>query len=699
MTSPAVGVLGPVRPARGTVTPVAPSVRVTLTDRDSLRLRAALQAAWVLLGAQFVAMLAFSWELYHRFANTWDYALNYQGWWGIAHGNLDPYSTVASRFLYQDHFVLLYWPLAPISLLWPHGLWPLWIQDLLVLGGEVAAVLIVRDAVRSARWSPRLPGWMAVLVVTVMLVANPWIYNSIAFDFHYESVGAACFALLACRELMSASGSTRRLVLWAVLCLACGDIAATLLVAVGVSAALASPANRRRGIALVGAGLAWFAVVSLAGGNEGSNLAAHYGYLAGLPAGESLSFVGFVKAGLFHPVSALRQLWAHRINTWGYVSSAGLIGLCSPWAVLPVLVLVQSELTAGNVFASSDFQNLPVVLFLIPLSVIALARFGSRLENGAPWSRATVGRSRRSVAQSGVGTRGRGRLIVPVLAGVLTVNAVAWGLVWIPQIANEWIRVSPAAASTLGRVERIIPGAAEVVASEGVIGQFSGRRWVYALGGGRVALHTNVVYFVVTPTQGIEEAGIQTQEGIIGELAGTLHGRLLFEGAGVWLIALHRPPGTTSVTLPERYTSVPAWVGRTSTGTRVTVGPESSWHMAKSTDTAGYVLFGNEWNELPGSYEMTTTLSNTAPVSLEVWDASSNTLLTRQRLVASTGIQAVQTTVSVTEEGSEHLYGGSGLFRFNPPPAPLADSIEVRVWSPGSGEVSVYSVELQSIHR
>jgi hypothetical protein len=259
--------------------------------------------------------------------------------------------------------------------------------------------------------------------------------------------------------------------------------------------------------------------------------------------------------------------------------------------------------------------------------------------------------------------------------------------------------VSPAAASTLGRVERIIPGAAEVVASEGVIGQFSGRRWVYALGGGRVALHTNVVYFVVTPTQGIEEAGIQTQEGIIGELAGTLHGRLLFEGAGVWLIALHRPPGTTSVTLPERYTSVPAWVGRTSTGTRVTVGPESSWHMAKSTDTAGYVLFGNEWNELPGTYEMTTTISNTAPVNLEVWDASSNTLLTRQRLVASTGIQAVQTAVRVTEESSQHLYSGSGPFRFDPPPAPLADAIEVRVWSSGSGEVSVYSVELQRIDR
>jgi hypothetical protein len=699
MTSPAVGVLGPVRPARGAVAPVAPAIPVTLADRDALRMRAALQAAWILLGAQFVAMLAFSWELYHRFANTWDYALNYQGWWGIAHGNLNPFSTMADRFLYQDHFVVLFWPLAPVSLLWPHGLWPLWIQDLLVVVGEVAAVLIVRDAVRSARWSPRLPGWMAVSAVTVMLVANPWIYNAIAWDIHYESVGAACFALLAARELMSPTGSTRRLVLWSVLCLACGDIAGTLLVAVGVSAALASPANRRRGLALVGVGLAWFAIVSLAGGNEGSNLASHYGYLAGLPAGESLTFVGFVKAALLHPVSALRQLWAHRVDTWGYVSSAGIIGLCSPWAVLPVLVLVQSELTAGTLFASSDFQNFPVVLFLIPLSVIALARFGSRLDNGKTRSRAIFDRSRRSVAPSGVRAKGRGRLVVPVLAGVMTVNAVAWGLVWIPQIPNEWIRVSPAAATTLGHVEHIIPAGAEVVASQGVIGQFSGRRWVYALGAGKVALHTNVVYFVVTPTQGIEEASVQTEDGIIGELAGPLHGRLVLDRAGVWLIALRRPPGVTTVTLPQSYTTVPAWVGSTATGTRVTVGPEASWHMAKSTDTAGYVVFGNEWDELPGTYEMTTTLSNTAPVNLEVWDASSSTLLSRQRLVASSGIRAVQSTVRLTTEGSQHLYAGSGLFRFDPPLAPLADSIEVRVWSSGPGEVSVYSVELQTLHR
>jgi hypothetical protein len=348
----------PVRPTELAEAPLAPGPGPTI-DLDALRVRAAMQGAAVLLGAQLVAMLAFSWEIYHRWSNTWDYALNYQGWWGIVHGHLNPFSTIDSRYLLQDHFDLINWPLAPISLLWPHGLWPLWIQDLMVTGAEVAAILIVRDAVRSSRWSPRLPGWLGISAVAVMLVANPWTYNTIAFDFHYESVGAACFALLACRELMS-GGSTRRLVLWSVLCLACGDLAATFLIAVGIGGILASRRpNLRRGLALIGAGLVWFAVVQVAGGNRGSNLAAHYGYLANLPAGQSFGFFTFLKATLDHPMSAARQLWAQRIDIWGFVSSAGLIGLLSPWAALPLLVLVHRSSRAGTSFhltASRTFR-------------------------------------------------------------------------------------------------------------------------------------------------------------------------------------------------------------------------------------------------------------------------------------------------------------------------------------------------------
>ena len=65
----------------------------------------------------------------------------------------------------------------------------------MVWGGELGAVYLVVDAVRRPRRSDRLPGWMAIGLVVVLLVANPWIYESISFDSHYQSVGAACFAI------------------------------------------------------------------------------------------------------------------------------------------------------------------------------------------------------------------------------------------------------------------------------------------------------------------------------------------------------------------------------------------------------------------------------------------------------------------------------------------------------------------------
>ena len=53
-------------------------------------------------------------------------------------------------------------------------------------------------------------------------------------------------------------GSMRLLVLWVVLCLACGDIAGTYLAAVGLGGVLAGREYRRRGAVLLGLGVGWF---------------------------------------------------------------------------------------------------------------------------------------------------------------------------------------------------------------------------------------------------------------------------------------------------------------------------------------------------------------------------------------------------------------------------------------------------------
>ncbi|MGH9046226.1 MAG: DUF2079 domain-containing protein [Acidimicrobiales bacterium] len=651
------------------------------TDRQKSTVDIALKVAWCALGCQLVAMLFLSWAIYHRWSNTWDYAIRFQGWWGIAHGNLDPYSSVVGRFFLHDHFELINWPLAPLSLVWPHGLWPLWIQDLMVSSAEVGAVLIVADALRRREWSLRIPGWVAVATVTLMLVANPWIYESIAFDFHYQSVGAACFALLACRELMG--GSTYRLVVWSALCLACGDIAATYLAAVGIGGILAGAQHRRRGGALVVAGAVWFALVLLIGANQGSNLLGHYGYLAGAGPGVSVGILALLRGVLGHPGRGLGHLWSEHVDLWAYGASSGVIGLCTPWAVLPVVVLLENGLSKGSGVTGTAYESFGAVIFLIPLSVLALGRIDRWLVD---YHRTT---DRPKAAR-------RWRLLVPALCIAMAAYALAWGALWDPHVPGRWVKVTSTTASVLDHVERLIPNRAEVVASQGVIGRFADRQWLYRSSKATtVALHTPFSYFVIVPEQGIELASAQESEALIAELAGPLHAHLLVHRAGVWAFRLHRTRALHSVVLAEHVTSLPAWIGHSDTGTLVLAGPVASWHVAQSVGRRGDLLSGIIWDEVPGNYELTTTVDNRSAVELEVWDASTKTVLTRQHLGAVSYLRTVRTRVRVRNEVQTQAFTGFGPFTFLPTRPQLGDHIEVRILSPGTRPVDLYSLGLQ----
>jgi hypothetical protein len=393
----------------------------------------------------------------------------------------------------------------------------------------------------------------------------------------------------------------------------------------------------------------------------------------------------------------------HAIDLWAYVGSAGVIGLFSPYAVLPVLILIETGLSGDNGLSGTVYQSFGAVLFLIPLAMLVLGHFDRWLEKR--WAARPDRVQRHALThpptrrQAKLSLTGRGRLVTVVIAALLAVSAVGWGLVWIPHAPGQWIRVSPATARTLDHVETLIPAGAEVVASQGVMGRLADRPWLYPFPGtGVVPLHTANTYFVIAPNVGIELGSVQSAEGALGQLAGPLHGRLLLDANGIWLIDLPRPPGVTKLRFPTQYLTLPAWVGRSATGVRVVSGPEADWHMAQTTHRPGYVLFGTQWTELPGHYKVTVTIANTAPVSLEVWDSTASALLSRQELLPTAGFQTIQTTFDLNRKHPQKVFGGVGPFQFAPVPPPAGDQIEIRVWSKGTGEVSVYSVELQSKH-
>jgi len=668
------------RPAATPV--VVPSIDVPGRDK---RLDLAVRVAWLVFGLQLVGMVLWSTLLYNRWGATWDYAIRYQAWWGIAHGHLDPYVSVVNRYFWQDHFELIDWPLAPLSRLWGGGLWPLWIQDLMVFGGEIGALYLVVDAVRRPNWPSRLIPWVSVALVTLLLVANPWIYDSISFDFHYQSVGAACFAMLACREMIR--GRTGRLALWVGLCLACGDIAGTYLAAVGIGGILAGRASRRRGAALLAVGAWWFVLVSLLGGGQGSSFVKHYGYLGGSSGTGHLGVGGLARGFLLHPLRVVGQLWQARADLWAYAVSSGGLGLFSPLAALPVLVLFESGSGQGTSLRSIAYENFGVLLFTAPLTVLVLASITRQLWHG--WVATHLPRA---------GTRWLRSPRLPLaLAAVIAVNALVWAAVWIPQVPVQWLRTPPATASALDRVDSMIPPDAEVVASQGVVGRLADRQWLYDVAGGIAGfpLHTPDTYFVLVPYAGIETASVELQLSMIGQLAGPLHATLLSSAGGVWLFRLPRTGGADTVTFSPSPTE-PAWTVQTSTGRRLLDGPSYTWNMAVDGSRPGYVTFGANWNLLPGTYRTTVTMDTSVPTEVETWDSTKNVLLGRTDVPATNGQVAVQSVVRVTDRGGDVPFSGWGPFGFLPGGTPgSADRVELRVWTPGTGPVNVYTLEMQ----
>jgi hypothetical protein len=630
------------------------------------------RAGYVVLGAQFVVLAWWSARLAGRDALTWDFSFYHQAWWAIAHGHLDPFDSVAGYSFVRSHGELLMWPLALLAWVWPHAVTLLWVQDLGLVGAEVVAFTWLCDlaAVTGSRGGRRSAWLPTVLVVAglVSLVADPWVYWTLSFDFHLEVV-AVFFALAAARTV-ARDPSSRWAWVWVGLTLACGDVAATYIVGLGLGAAIAGRRWRRRGIAVAAVGVVWTLVLTVAGWNLGSGLASGYGYLA---AGASGALPGSVGLGklvvgvLEHPQRVVSTLWSRRVDLYANVGPAGVLGLASPWvAVACVLVLLENGLHANLLFVLPGFQGI-LLFVLVPVGTVGvLAAVGRR------WSRLAL-----------------------VVALAVTLNAVAWGAVWVPRTSAQWLRVSPAAASVLAAVERQVPAGAEVVASQGILGRFSGRQWAYGVqGAGTFPVHTRTVWVVVAPAQGIETEPVAGADALVAELAGPLHADLVVARAGVWAFRWTPGPAVTALTVPAVPATTPGWATPGPAGQAVTVGPPSTWR-AVSTGQAGYVVAGDYRRELPGRYTATVVLATAAPVDVEVWDTTGNVLLARRQLVATNGQEAVTLPVDEVRTYPHHTYAGAGPFRITPVEPPPGDQLEVRVWTPGGAPVAVYSVELQ----
>jgi hypothetical protein len=655
--------------ASGTAAVVSETAGAGAADAGSAQSYRFGRLGWVgvaLLLMQGLAMLAWSTLLWQRFALSWDYSIEYQALWLIAHGHFDPLSTLFGTYgfpFWQLHLVLMTWLLAPLGLIVPNGPVLLWVQDLCLVGAEVVAWRWIHEVTAT-----RLGGQGRLLagMGLVLLLANPWAWWSISFDYHIQVV-AVLFAMLAAYDL----AHERHWVwvwVWVVLTILCGVVAATWVAGLGLAALLAGRRWRRQGIALVALGVTWTVLATVIHADKGGSLISTYGYLAS--SGVTPDLMSLVSGIAAHPTGVFAALWGHRLDIWANLAPGGLIGIASPWALgLALPILLAGNLARGNAFAQPLFQNV-LLYVVVPLgTVLVLTRMHRR------WPRLALG-----------------------LGALVVANAVVWSVVWAAQTPVTWLRVSPAAAAVLAQADGAIPPSAEVVASQGVVGRFSGRVLVYAVmsPSQRIPLRTRDTWWVVAPAEGIETESSAAAFALVQELAGSLHARLVLHGHGVWVFHWMPPADLQSIVVPGLPQVANAWLFAGAAGTPDLIGPPSSWHLV-STGHAGYVLDQAYWLEPAGHYEASVMLASTVPVNVEVWNATGNVLLSRLTVPAATGVDTITMPVDAERIYPHHLFQGWGPFQAASTPPPAGNQLEIRVWSAGGGLVDVLQIGIQRV--
>jgi hypothetical protein len=498
------------------------------------------------LGIQLIVMLVAGTRLYTRWDVTNDFALYSQAFYLIAHGHLNPYSTVDQLPFWRNHFELIMWPMSLVY--WIHSS-PVdlkWLQELAAVASEAVAFRWVLDALGRHRRS--IPAAPVALGFVIVLLVNPNFYQADWFDFHFQAF-ATLFLVLAARDLYN--GRSKRALIWAAIMLLTGDVAATYAIGLGVAALVCSRETRRAGAVLVVGGALWLVLISSLHANVGSDLQAGLGYLA---AGSSVTIFSIV-AGLFvHPgrwFLILHQRWTFIFDT---LTTGGVVGVAAPWALfVSIVVLVPNALQANVGYIHSPFQNFPVFI-IVPVGTVLVLEWTARrgLLPFGVGADADAGPAHRRAADEG---RSHRRIVV----ATCIVGIGLFGLslyTSIPKLSaakSDWFVNTSTTAAALDAARSQIPPDAQVIVGSAVSGGLGERKAIYAWYAVPQVFPVTQkpVYFVFAPQDRLQPVAGQLSRTAIAYTSQLEGARVVFHRSGVTMVAWQPPAGIRSVTLPQ----------------------------------------------------------------------------------------------------------------------------------------------------
>ncbi len=655
------------------------------TPRSSAPRRPRLpRVIWVALGVQWLVLCYWTWWVYDTWNVHVDFASRSQAVYGILHNNWNPFYTIMGWSHLGDHFDLSMYPLAFLTLAWPHLMWIFIVQVSLLLGAEVGALLVLDHFATQAWWPPSVRRGTSMGLLTFLFLCNPFLFWGVSVDPHFHVFGAVCGCTFVLLYFLRAN--YRRMGASVAFTLLFGDLSAQLLIALGISLLLASLfSKRQRGaaVAIIASGAIWWTAAGALGSGPGNELSLHYGYLTGAYRGPT-TLGQIVQGVVSHPTVPAERLWTSLQSMWGSLSVGGLVGMFTPLSLPALLNSVEAGLgvqvwvgwpyqSLGSM-AEMPWQMLPTLVFEPLFTIVAIA-----------WLHRGSGRFGLFV-----------RRATPLMFALIAINAAIWSLVWIPQVIRSTNLNPPSEVAALNQITQHIPPQNEVVTSLGDVGRMGDREFVYLTvfrsANTVIPLRTSTVDFLITPTTGQESNGVDL-EALTSYLLQLPNARLVQRMANIWLFTVHPLPGQHQLVMHYNSNNVVGAALPTFQSNMRFNWPARNC-MWSASSASGYVFSDYRNSLAPGQWVLRLVVDGTSKMLVTIGDASSHQLLTRSFLRPIAGLHTVVVTFNVTQSGLVPDSYGWGPYRLTFPSPQIDDSIEVRLWASGGGRRSVCSASI-----